>query len=85
MSRPCYRNLDRPFEVFLGLGPVELDENFHMPWDLVPMLLARLSDPLEFPPFLPGHSQRTKEAEGRAALTVVRTDPALSCATTCAR
>jgi hypothetical protein len=24
MSRPCYRNLDRPFEVFLGLGPGEL-------------------------------------------------------------
>jgi len=24
MSRPCFRNLDRPFEVFLGLGPVEL-------------------------------------------------------------
>ena len=24
MSRPCYRNLDRPFEVFLGLGPLEL-------------------------------------------------------------
>ena len=24
MSRPCHRNLDKPFEVFLGLGPVEL-------------------------------------------------------------
>ena len=24
MNRPCYRNLDRPFEVFLGLGPFEL-------------------------------------------------------------
>lgn len=24
MSRPCYRSLDRPFEVFLGLGPLEL-------------------------------------------------------------
>jgi hypothetical protein len=24
MSRPCFRNLDKPFEVFLGLGPVEL-------------------------------------------------------------
>jgi len=24
MTRPCFRNLDRPFEVFLGLGPGEL-------------------------------------------------------------
>ena len=24
MSRRCYRNLDKPFEVFLGLGPLEL-------------------------------------------------------------
>ena len=24
MNRPCYRNLDKPFEVFLGLGPGEL-------------------------------------------------------------
>jgi hypothetical protein len=24
MSRRCYRSLDKPFEVFLGLGPVEL-------------------------------------------------------------
>ena len=24
MSRPCFRSLDKPFEVFLGLGPGEL-------------------------------------------------------------
>ena len=24
MNRRCYRNLDRPFEVFLGLGPLDL-------------------------------------------------------------
>ena len=24
MTRPCFRNLDKPFEVFLGLGPAEL-------------------------------------------------------------
>ncbi len=29
-----------------GLGPIELAEDFHMPWDLVPMLLTRLADPL---------------------------------------
>ena len=29
-----------------GLGPLELDEQFQVPWDLVPLLLPRLSDPL---------------------------------------
>jgi signal transduction histidine kinase len=29
-----------------GIGPVDLGESFHMPWDLVPLLLARLTDPL---------------------------------------
>jgi signal transduction histidine kinase/putative methionine-R-sulfoxide reductase with GAF domain len=29
-----------------GIGPVDLDNLFHMPWDLVPLLLARLIDPM---------------------------------------
>jgi len=29
-----------------GIGPFDLDSSFHMPWDLVPLLLARLADPL---------------------------------------
>lgn len=29
-----------------GLGPLVLGDSFHVPWDLVPHLLARLTDPL---------------------------------------
>jgi signal transduction histidine kinase len=34
-----------------GIGPIDLDNNFHMPWDLVPLLLARLADPLALTEF----------------------------------
>jgi signal transduction histidine kinase len=34
-----------------GLGPVELDRSFQVPWDLVPHLLARLAEPLALTDF----------------------------------
>jgi GAF domain-containing protein len=29
-----------------GVDPVDADTSFHLPWDLVPLLLARLTDPM---------------------------------------
>jgi signal transduction histidine kinase len=34
-----------------GLGPIEISENFYVPWDLIPMLLKRLQKPMEFTEF----------------------------------
>jgi len=46
-----------------GLGPVELDEDFHMPWDLVPMLLARLTDPLGLTDFCAAGQNKPNEIQ----------------------
>jgi signal transduction histidine kinase len=37
-----------------GLEPADFDEPFHVPWDLVPRLLARLADPLALTDFCAG-------------------------------
>jgi signal transduction histidine kinase len=37
-----------------GLEPADFDEPFHVPWDLVPCLLARLADPLALTDFCAG-------------------------------
>jgi signal transduction histidine kinase/GAF domain-containing protein len=55
-----------------GLGPIELDGDFHMPWDLVPVLLTRLVDPLELTEFCA--AGQTKPAEIQA-ITIVLRDP----------
>jgi signal transduction histidine kinase len=55
-----------------GLGPVELDGDFHMPWDLVPMLLSRLIDPLGLTDFCAAGQTRPTEVQ---AITIVLRDP----------
>ena len=34
-----------------GVDPVDADTPFHLPWDLVPLLLARLTDPMALTDF----------------------------------
>ncbi|MFL5807052.1 MAG: ATP-binding protein [Roseiflexaceae bacterium] len=55
-----------------GLGPVELDEDFHMPWDLVPMLLARLADPLGLTDFCAAGQNKPNEIQ---TTTIVLREP----------
>jgi signal transduction histidine kinase len=55
-----------------GLGPIELPADFHMPWDLVPMLLARLKDPLALTDFCA--EGQTKPAEIQRMIIVLH-DP----------
>lgn len=51
-----------------GIGPFDLDSSFHMPWDLVPLLLARLDDPLGLTDFC---------ATGQSSPTEVQTTTVL--------
>jgi signal transduction histidine kinase len=55
-----------------GLGPVELDDDFIMPWDLVPMLLARLVDPLGLTDFCAAGQSKPAELQ---TTTILLRDP----------
>jgi signal transduction histidine kinase len=55
-----------------GLGPVELEDDFHMPWDLVPMLLARLVDPLGLTDFCAAGQSKPTDVQ---TTTILLRDP----------
>ena len=46
-----------------GIGPFDLDSSFHMPWDLVPLLLARLADPLGLTDFCAAGQSKPTEIQ----------------------
>jgi signal transduction histidine kinase/GAF domain-containing protein len=51
-----------------GIGPAELDGDFHMPWDLVPLLLARLIDPLALTDFCAAGQRDPAEVQATAII-----------------
>jgi signal transduction histidine kinase len=55
-----------------GIGPLNLDDSFHMPWDLLPLLLARLTDPLGLTDFCAAGQSKPAEVQ---AMTIILRDP----------
>ncbi len=55
-----------------GIGPLEPDADFHMPWDLVPLLLARLVDPLGLTDFCANGQSKPYEVQ---STTIELRDP----------
>jgi signal transduction histidine kinase/GAF domain-containing protein len=55
-----------------GLGPVVLEDDFNMPWDLVPMLLARLVDPMGLTEFCAAGQSKPAELQ---TTTILLRDP----------